>query len=111
MIFSLDKYECPWYDLEAVFNSVCKNKYAAIAQSVERILGKDEVASSNLASSSRKHPSPALKFSASGKDVLALHEVPLEAMRLVCLSTKRRRCFEFILQRSRFAKSAGDAID
>ena len=27
---------------------------AAIAQSVERILGKDEVASSNLASSSRK---------------------------------------------------------
>ena len=26
--------------------------YAAIAQSVERILGKDEVASSNLASSS-----------------------------------------------------------
>ena len=30
------------------------NEYAAIAQSVERILGKDEVASSNLASSSRK---------------------------------------------------------
>ena len=29
------------------------NKNAAIAQSVERILGKDEVASSNLASSSR----------------------------------------------------------
>ena len=28
------------------------NEYAAIAQSVERILGKDEVASSNLASSS-----------------------------------------------------------
>ena len=28
--------------------------YAAIAQSVERILGKDEVASSNLASSSKK---------------------------------------------------------
>ena len=27
---------------------------AAIAQSVERILGKDEVASSNLASSSKK---------------------------------------------------------
>ena len=29
---------------------------AAIAQSVERILGKDEVASSNLASSSMKKP-------------------------------------------------------
>ena len=29
---------------------------AAIAQSVERILGKDEVASSNLASSSKKTP-------------------------------------------------------
>ena len=28
-------------------------KYAAIAQPVERILGKDEVASSNLASSSK----------------------------------------------------------
>ena len=31
-------------------------QYAAIAQSVERILGKDEVASSNLASSSKKKP-------------------------------------------------------
>ena len=31
-------------------------KNAAIAQSVERILGKDEVASSNLASSSKKKP-------------------------------------------------------
>ena len=30
------------------------SKNAAIAQSVERILGKDEVASSNLASSSKK---------------------------------------------------------
>ena len=30
------------------------SEYAAIAQSVERILGKDEVASSNLASSSKK---------------------------------------------------------
>ena len=29
--------------------------YAAIAQQVERILGKDEVASSNLASSSMNH--------------------------------------------------------
>ena len=33
-----------------------RREYAAIAQSVERILGKDEVASSNLASSSRKVP-------------------------------------------------------
>ena len=31
-----------------------ETKYAAIAQQVERILGKDEVASSNLASSSKK---------------------------------------------------------
>ena len=31
---------------------------AAIAQPVERILGKDEVASSNLASSSIKRPKP-----------------------------------------------------
>ena len=30
-----------------------ETKYAAIAQQVERILGKDEVASSNLASSSK----------------------------------------------------------
>ena len=30
--------------------------FAAIAQSVERILGKDEVASSNLASSSNPEP-------------------------------------------------------
>ncbi len=34
------------------------SEYAAIAQSVERILGKDEVASSNLASSSKKEPTP-----------------------------------------------------
>ena len=33
-------------------------KHAAIAQPVERILGKDEVASSNLASSSIKNPKP-----------------------------------------------------
>ena len=31
-------------------------RHAAIAQQVERILGKDEVASSNLASSSNKKP-------------------------------------------------------
>ena len=35
-----------------------KPKYAAIAQPVERILGKDEVASSNLASSSIRKPHP-----------------------------------------------------
>ena len=33
-------------------------KNAAIAQQVERILGKDEVASSNLASSSKKSADP-----------------------------------------------------
>ena len=33
-------------------------RYAAIAQPVERILGKDEVASSNLASSSINRPTP-----------------------------------------------------
>ncbi len=35
------------------YNAIAVHKYAAIAQSVERILGKDEVASSNLASSSK----------------------------------------------------------
>ena len=34
------------------------SRNAAIAQPVERILGKDEVASSNLASSSKKSPTP-----------------------------------------------------
>ena len=34
------------------------SRNAAIAQPVERILGKDEVASSNLASSSIKRPKP-----------------------------------------------------
>ncbi len=34
------------------------SEYAAIAQPVERILGKDEVASSNLASSSKKSVIP-----------------------------------------------------
>ena len=34
-------------------NSCVRTLYAAIAQPVERILGKDEVASSNLASSSK----------------------------------------------------------
>ena len=35
-------------------------EYAAIAQSVERILGKDEVTSSNLVSSSTKNPVTAM---------------------------------------------------
>ena len=35
---------------------------AAIAQPVERILGKDEVASSNLASSSKKKPRAPMGF-------------------------------------------------
>ena len=39
------------YNGEAVWDT--QTKYAAIAQPVERILGKDEVASSNLASSSK----------------------------------------------------------
>ena len=43
-----------------IFSGVIYNgkavKNAAIAQSVERILGKDEVASSNLASSSKDTP-------------------------------------------------------
>ena len=43
----LDKLPYSLYNLKAVKN-------AAIAQSVERILGKDEVASSNLASSSKE---------------------------------------------------------
>ena len=43
------------YNTEAVQN-------AAIAQSVERILGKDEVASSNLASSSKKKPGTPTSF-------------------------------------------------
>ena len=42
------------YNGKAVWDT--RTKYAAIAQSVERILGKDEVASSNLASSSKKKP-------------------------------------------------------
>ena len=36
--------------------------FAAIAQPVERILGKDEVASSNLASSSIKKPGTPTSF-------------------------------------------------
>ena len=37
-----------------LFGTAQNKRVAAIAQSVERILGKDEVASSNLASSSKK---------------------------------------------------------
>ena len=44
--FTLDKLE------NALYNTKAFGGNAAIAQPVERILGKDEVASSNLASSS-----------------------------------------------------------
>ena len=47
----LDNFGAVLYNNEAVRN-------AAIAQPVERILGKDEVASSNLASSSKKSVIP-----------------------------------------------------
>ena len=40
------------------YNGKAVKRFAAIAQPVERILGKDEVASSNLASSSIKTPKP-----------------------------------------------------
>ena len=42
--------------MSALLYNVKAVKNAAIAQPVERILGKDEVASSNLASSSKKKP-------------------------------------------------------
>ena len=45
--FSLDNFTI------SVYNGKAVKCYAAIAQPVERILGKDEVASSNLASSSK----------------------------------------------------------
>ena len=45
---TLDIFRSPLYNSKAVSTN------AAIAQPVERILGKDEVASSNLASSSKK---------------------------------------------------------
>ena len=44
------------------YNSEAVSKNAAIAQSVERILGKDEVASSNLASSSTRKPETPTSF-------------------------------------------------
>ena len=47
-----------------LFETAPNKRVAAIAQSVERILGKDEVASSNLASSSKReaHPKDVLLF-------------------------------------------------
>ena len=48
---SVDKSASPLYNIKAVREQ--PNTFAAIAQPVERILGKDEVASSNLASSSK----------------------------------------------------------
>ena len=50
--FTLDKLE------NALYNTQAFGGDAAIAQPVERILGKDEVASSNLASSSKKALEP-----------------------------------------------------
>ena len=47
----LDKWRGFRYNKEAVWETT----NAAIAQQVERILGKDEVSSSNLDSSSKKH--------------------------------------------------------
>ena len=45
--------------IECLYDIMAKlSRNAAIAQSVERILGKDEVASSNLASSSKKSVDP-----------------------------------------------------
>lgn len=38
------------------YNNKVANIYAAMAQMVERVLGKDEVTSSNLVSSSTKEP-------------------------------------------------------
>ena len=51
-------------DEVASSNLASSSIFAAIAQPVERILGKDEVASSNLASSSKReaHPKDVLLF-------------------------------------------------
>ena len=49
----IDKSENMLYNTQAVTETGKANESAAIAQPVERILGKDEVASSNLASSSK----------------------------------------------------------
>ena len=66
MKLTLDKWKETYYNTQAVKN-------AAIAQPVERILGKDEVASSNLASSSKKeipiHKDGDLFFAAAPPDL------------------------------------------
>ena len=49
----VDRRGINWYNVKAVRN-------AAIAQQVERILGKDEVPSSNLGSSSTRNPVTAM---------------------------------------------------
>ncbi len=64
----LDKTADPLYNLKAVKN-------AAIAQSVERILGKDEVASSNLASSSTFLDSISAAIAQSVERILGKDEV------------------------------------
>ena len=45
-----------------LYTNKAVGRHAAIAQPVERILGKDEVASSNLASSSKKKPGTPTSF-------------------------------------------------
>ena len=54
------------------------SEFAAIAQPVERILGKDEVASSNLASSSKNKvvPSGTALFFAATPDLKTINATP-----------------------------------
>ena len=52
----IDKSGILLYNTQAVRREPMAPINAAIAQPVERILGKDEVASSNLASSSKQSP-------------------------------------------------------
>ena len=80
----LDKMPHPLYNLKAVKN-------AAIAQSVERILGKDEVASSNLASSSIILDSLSAAIAQSVERILGKDEVA--SSNLASSSRKRPRPF------------------
>ena len=70
-----------------------KNSYAAIAQSVERILGKDEVGSSNLPSSSTKIPEIFMVFgiflfAASEETVFKNAKVLSKVQRTPCFTAK-----------------------
>ena len=94
---TLDFWASAGYNSKAVAN-------AAIAQPVERILGKDEVASSNLASSSKKEPTP---FGVGSFFVDARFE-PLNAARMSaarCGWTQRN--LYFLPQRARNATKSG----